>query len=424
MNNLTVSKTKDHFENDGKKFFYLADTVWSAFTNISAEEWEEYLEYRSCQGFNVLQISILPIMKDASESELNILPFNVNSRGLFEYGCINEEYFERAGKMLERAAAKGFIPALVVLWLDYVPDTWGSNREPEAVMPLDLVKPYTEYIISKFSKYNPIYIISGDTDFQSDKTQEHYLMALKTVKEMQPGALTTMHLCGSYSYLPEAIEQSSWLDFYIYQSSHGFDNQDQSYKLAKNFMEKPIKRPVLNSEPCYEGHGHGGKYGRFNEFDVRKAVWQSLLSGEKAGVAYGAHGIWSWHKRHLAFNNGEFSGTPFDWRSALRLNGAWDVAFAKWVYEANEMFDLQPADIIMNETREIRASASKDFAKIAIYVPYSTDVKVNCSLSSYKLKLINMTDRYVVNAKVMIEDGVSIIKMHEFNSDVLIIAEK
>lgn len=44
---------------NGKPFFYLADTCWSAFTNIKDNDWDYYLDYRKSQGFNTLQINIL-----------------------------------------------------------------------------------------------------------------------------------------------------------------------------------------------------------------------------------------------------------------------------------------------------------------------------------------------------------------------------
>ena len=37
---LTIAENKKHLLKDGKPFFYLADTCWSAFTNITDEEWE------------------------------------------------------------------------------------------------------------------------------------------------------------------------------------------------------------------------------------------------------------------------------------------------------------------------------------------------------------------------------------------------
>ena len=38
---------------NGKPFFYLADTCWSAFTNIKDNDWDYYLDYRKSQGFNI-----------------------------------------------------------------------------------------------------------------------------------------------------------------------------------------------------------------------------------------------------------------------------------------------------------------------------------------------------------------------------------
>ncbi len=89
------------------------------------------------------------------------------------------------------------------------------------------------------------------------------------------------------------------IDFYMYQSGHHVERQDRPYTLAEKFMAYPVKRPIVNSEPPYEGHGRVGSQTRFNAFDVRKATWQSLLSGAKMGVTYGAHGVWSCHRRGM-----------------------------------------------------------------------------------------------------------------------------
>lgn len=51
---------------EDRPFFYLADTVWMAFANLTVDEWERYLAHRRLQGFNALQISILPVTHDTS----------------------------------------------------------------------------------------------------------------------------------------------------------------------------------------------------------------------------------------------------------------------------------------------------------------------------------------------------------------------
>ncbi|MEM3138429.1 MAG: DUF4038 domain-containing protein, partial [Thermofilaceae archaeon] len=297
---VTISESGDHFLRGGKKFFYLADTCWSAFTNASLDDWKYYLEYRRMQGFNALQINVLP---QHDRSELNAFPepFKQASSGVWDFSKVNEEYFDRAEKMVGMAVEAGFTLALVVLWCNYVPGTWGSRLiKPTRVIPRENLESYVEYVAEKFGKYDPVFVISGDTNFENEEAVEYYTTALKVVKSRGYSCLTTMHLMGGLWELPEAVWKSPYYDFYMYQSGHDRDSQRLAYELAEKFYRMPVKRPVVNGEPCYEGIA-GGKYNRFTRADVRRAVWWSLLSGAKAGVAYGALGIWNWHKLERVF---------------------------------------------------------------------------------------------------------------------------
>lgn len=419
---IKISPTKDYFLRDNKRFFYLADTVWSAFTNADFKEWEEYLNYRRQQGFNTLQINILP-QWDRSGSDIQISPFELTADGRMNFTRPDEKYFERAEKMVEMAYEKGFTPALVVLWCNYVKGTWGSKINPEGIIPFESVKGYVSYVAERFKRFDPIFIASGDTNFETDDAIAYYKLALDTLKEIAPDCLTTMHLGGGLWELPEVFVDSPSLDFYMFQSGHSIENQNLSYKLAQEFYKKRVKRPIINGEPCYEGHGYGNRYGRYSAFDVRKAVWQSLLSGAKAGVSYGAHGVWSWHKKGKKFKSGAFSSMPYEWQTALRFPGAWDTAFARWLFEQYDLFDIEPAnDILLNETPEIRVSKSDK--KIIIYSPFNVDIGLKLDISSYEWNAIELQTRKVFNPEVDIFIDHSIIKMNEFNSDVIFIGEK
>ena len=425
MSKIKISDTRDYFTLNGKGYFFLADTFWSAFYNIGFEEWEAYLDYRKSQNFNAIQINILQ-QWDAGKSDLGIYPFKLKEDGKFDFYRMNDEYFGRAQKMLQTAYDKGFIPVLIVLHASYVADTWATTQKKTDLMPLEVVKPYTEYIVKAFSKYDPIYVVSGDTDFPTDLTNRYYMTSLETIKSMCPDALTTMHEVTN-SPLHEVFINSKLLDFYTYQSGHVVAEHSNQYTAAKSYYESPVKRPVVNSEFCYEGHGYGNAtYGRYNEFDIRRAIWQSLLSGAKAGLAYGAHGVWGWYKHGKEFRNEDFGGKAFPWQAALKFKGAWDASFAKWLFEVYNLFELEPCyDGILNENEfqrsEIRMSASKDNKKVAIYVPYSVDVKVNMDLSGYEMNLINLTDKQISKPVISCENGISRIRMHDFNSDVLLI---
>ena len=55
MENLHISSNKKYLMKGDKPFFWLGDTAWMLFTNISYEEAYTYLKNRADKGFNVIQ---------------------------------------------------------------------------------------------------------------------------------------------------------------------------------------------------------------------------------------------------------------------------------------------------------------------------------------------------------------------------------
>jgi hypothetical protein len=417
---VTIADDKRSFLAEGRPFFYLADTVWSAFTNPTMEEWGEYLAYRKTQGFNTLQISILPILHDASQSDLGLLPFAVDAQGRWDFHSPVPAYFERAAEMIAAARDEGFMPALVVLWCGYVPNSWANQGHPATTIPYDALPGYVECVVRAFARFDPIFLISGDTNFETAEVTNYYRTALRIVKERCPHSLTTLHLTPAAD-LPEELAQSPDLDFYMFQSGHQLEEQRRAYTLAERFAALPVQRPIINGEPPYEGHGYGHRQGRFSAFEVRRAVWQSLLSGASAGVTYGAHGIWSWHRRGAAFTSEAFSGRPFDWRTALRFEGAWDVAFARALFEQYALFGLSSRQDLLDIGPEIRLAASPDLDRVALYVPYATEVKVKIDPTNYEWTVIDLATRRRHHGQVPEHAGHAVVEMHQDNSDILVI---
>ena len=421
---LTISPTNRFFLADGRPFFYLGDTVWSAFTNPTLEEWRHYLAYRRRQGFNTLQISILPILHDASESDLEYTPFARGADGQWDFSAPSAAYFEHAAELLAAARDEGFIPALVLLWCNYVPNTWASKRHPDAIMPLDAVAGYVQYVANAFARFDPIFIVSGDTDFVAPESSQHYRTALHTIKQLCPEALTTMHLAPQAD-LPDEFVRSSELDFYMFQSGHHIEEESRAYVLAERFSTKVVTKPVVNGEPAYEGHGHGFQYARFSAPEVRRATWQSLLSGASAGVTYGAHGIWSWHRSGNAFTSVAFSMYPFDWHDALHLEGAWDISFARALFERYDLFGLESRqDLLVDAPPAIRAAASVGEECVAVYVPWATEVMVELNGSVYQWSTINLATRRWEDTLVTARRKRTVIGMQRSNGDMVAIGKR
>ena len=218
---LTVADDRRCLQRDGKPFFWLADTLWSAFTNMTDEELESYLILRRQQGFNVLQINILP-QWDRCWTPAPHMPWPCKADGMFDYSApMNQDYFDHAARICEKITAYGFTPALVVLWSNYVPGTWASAMVPGNILPEALVEPYCRKVAETFARFDPVYILSGDANLNTPESAACYETVLHTMHALCPDALLTLHIRGRDTYLPETLARG--VDFYLYQSGlcHG-----------------------------------------------------------------------------------------------------------------------------------------------------------------------------------------------------------
>lgn len=423
MSRLRVHKNKSNFMLEGKPFFYLGDTIWSAFTNVTLEEWEYYLSVRKAQGFTVLQINTLP-QWDRCMSDVGLYPFSTADGHTFDFASFNEEYYRRARKMCRMATEQGFQLALVVLWLNYVPGTWGSRMLDTNIMPEEMLECYADKIVEQFDEFDPIYVVSGDTDFDTDEAVRYYGKVLNRLCEKSPDSLKTMHIKRGYDFIP--AEFLDKIDFYMFQSGHNAQEQKMAYVLPERFREKYPPKPMINAEPCYEQMGFSRQeYGRFERDDIRKAAWDSILSGACAGVTYGAHGIWNWQKLNKPKNPvlGEGFDEPVPWQEAVKFAGAWDYGFIRYILEEHHATELIPANkYLKNQSEEIRMAASGE--NYYVYLPHNTKVVISRNLAGYTVKAMDLDKRYAAYINMETTDEISTIAMHPFQKDVLLFIDK
>jgi len=419
---ITVDRDRRILLKDGRPFFYLADTAWNAFVRSEPDEWEAYLAFRKRQGFNAVRVSAFGIYNDRTVGERDVHPFRFTERGKYDFGRVNDAYFDRAQQMAAAAARHGFILDLTLFWLCYVKDTQSYPPDGDWVIPMDRIRPLTEMLVERFEPYRPVYCISGDTNFGSADTVRTYMTALETVKSFAPHAVTTMHIAGNVPALPDEFVRSPLLDFYLYQSGHDRSGQAHAYTYALGFHEQRPKRPIINGEPCYEGmHFEDEGGGHYTAADVRRALWSSLLSGAKAGFTYGAHGLWSWHRQGERFLNGD---SLSDWQTALRFEGAWDCGFAKWLFERYGLYDLEPAALIANPSPHIRMAMTPDGGAAAVYLPDSVNLRLRLRADAYEWELIELQGRRILKPEWRLDGGESVMLRHDFNSDALLVGRR
>ena len=416
---LQISDNKKNILKDGAPFFYLADTCWSAFTNITDEEWDFYLYKRKAQGFNTIQINILP-QWDASVTDLDYKPFVEN-----DPHRLNDAYFAHARNMCETAKREGFELALVVLWSNYVPGTWASKMFPGGILPFDCLENYVRKVHETFTDLEPLYIISGDTDFPEEETTRYYVHVGQILREFAPDCLFTTHIKGRYSEIPK--ELYTMLDLCFYQSGHNAKDLSMPYALSETMQEKYPGKPLINSEPCYEQMGYSGNmYGRWARRDVRRAAWVSVLSGACAGITYGAAGIYSWHKVKKGFHTllGEGFDMPKSWEEAMAFPGAWDYGYLKMLLEELNAYALIPKqELLENGTGDIRVGQAGEHL-LLVYVPSNTKVRLASDLSGWDIRALGLAERFAAYVDVEIKEGKTVIGMHPFEEDALIVARK
>ncbi len=269
----------------------------------------------------------------------------------------------------------------MLLWCCYVPGTWGAQRTPWAPIPPAQRDAYLDLAVERFADLDPMFIVSGDDAFTLESASEVYHAALRRVAERAPGALTTMHSTPD-AVLPASIAADSALSCYAYQAGHHFDQQDRTWELAQQYLDLDVRRPIVDLEPCYEGHGYGGGGGRWSRAEVRAATWWSILGGASAGIGYGAHGLWQWHRPGAEFTSPGFSLAPFPWEVALHFPGADDIALAARIVTDAGLIGAEPAQGLLHEPYPgVRAALGRQ-GELGVYLPYAGRVEIDGRLES------------------------------------------
>ncbi len=409
------------FRRRGRPFLYVADTVWSAFTNPSDEEWLAYLDLRREQGFTALQINVLP-QWDRTILPGSPSPFGRDAGGRVVWDAGDEGYLALARRRVAEAVDRDLVPALVVLWSNYVPGTWASAIRDADVMPLELVEAYTRRVARAFGDLDPVWVVGGDTDLGTPEASEHYRVVSDVLHEECPDAVQALHLRRGDAHVPDELAER--VQVLMFQSGHNRDGQGEAHRLGPLLRAAHPGHVVLNGEPCYEGMGYSRRlYGRFGRQEIRAAVWSSVLSGADAGFAYGAHGVWNWHVRGHGPDPalGEGFDESLPWTDALQAPGAWDVGLIRQQLEAGVARPLTPAQdlVVTPDDPRVRAARAGD-GSLVLYVPVATRVTLDVELPDADVTVLDLAGGRLARLVPEVGDGRTTVPLHRFDADVLV----
>ncbi len=410
---LKVSENKKYLQhNDGKPFFWLADTWWMGFSKRLSwpHDFMKLTGDRVKKGFSVIQIvaGLYPDMVPFDKRGANESGFPWDE----EFKTINPEYFDMIDHKIAHLVYSGIVPCIVGCWGFYI-DFAGTEA----------LKKHWEYIVARYGAYPVVWCMAGEaimpfygslsfTDEENekyktvlndrDKKLEYYEWAKKEWTEITKYVRNINSFNNPITIHPtdyghNMICDRSLIDIDLLQTGHGSWNSFPKTvdMMCESVSMKP-KMPVINGEVCYEGIGNSS-YADVQRF----AFWASILSGA-AGHTYGADGIWQVNREHKPFGASPqgvtWGNTP--WEEAYKLPGSKQLGISKKILEQFKWWEIEPHNdwCEPHSTKENRIApyaAGIEGELRMIFIPFCTqkpiikNIEKNIKYNAYYVNLVN-----------------------------------
>jgi hypothetical protein len=248
--------------------------------------------------------------------------------------------------------------------------------------------------LNRYKDANCLFILAGDARYNQTDAEKWKRVGREVFKDF-PGLLVTTHPTG-VNFPWKDWEDEKWLTVLGYQSGHGDDANTlkwiHSGPPAEYGKRKEFTRPLINLEPPYEDHNGYQSRQPHSAYNVRRAVYWSLLAAPVAGVTYGGHGIWSWHSRpgeEPTDHRG--SGVAKVWREALSLPGSAQMGHVRKLFESLPWTTLRPDAIAIEQetgkddpARFVSCARTTDGTTYVLYFPAGATAKVKLNVVGTK----------------------------------------
>jgi len=371
---------------DGRPFFYLADTAWELFHRLNREEADRYLEDRAHKGFTVIQaVALAELDGLGTPNPYGHRPLlnNDPAQADVKPGA-NNDYWDHVDYIVEKANSLGLFIGLLPTWGDKWTKKWGVGPE---VFTTETAEVYGRWLGSRYKDKDIIWILGGDRPIENEGQRAIIRAMARGLSYGDGGAhLITFHPSGRGNSA-DWFHSEEWLDFNMIQSGHARPAKPNHAYMLENLARQPLK-PTLDGEPCYEDHPiKGDDWNRrnqpgvllrwFDEWDVRKAAYESMLAGA-CGHTYGDHNIWQmWLPGREPLS---VARTP--WPEALDHPGAWQMKYFRELFEARPFWRLvSNQSLIAGDNpageEQARAALADDGSFALVYLPTGRGFALN-----------------------------------------------
>lgn len=368
---------------DGTPFFWLGDTVWNGPLLATPQDWQTFLEKRAAQKFTVIQFNLLAPWRTA--------PTDRNGKTAWtgdKNVRIDPEFYQQLDAKFDAINAAGLLAAPVLAWAV-------NGEEPGLKLPEADVLKLARYQVARYQAHHVAFVLAGDNSHKGEAGERFQRIGTKLFGA-RSDVLVTSHPNGM-NWPWESWKDSTWLDFLMYQSGHGDDDRTLAWMTsgppAMHWQDEPL-RPIINAEPPYEDHIAYQSRRPHSAYNVRRAVYWSLLAAPPAGVTYGAHGIWSWETKSGSVPRAHAnSGAAKAWREAVDLPGGQQMTHVATLFESLPWPELEPhADWLAQQpgtqspAQFISCAATRDGQTAVAYLPKGGEVQFAAGKLKSKVK--------------------------------------
>lgn len=380
---IHIADNRRYFTNErGEPFFWLADTAWELFHRLTLTEADDYLSNRQALGFNVIQAVALPELDGLDNPNANgDPPLNVQRS---EYKSIqpNEAYFRHIDAVIDLAAKKGLIIALLPTWGDKVFPLWASGPQ---IFTAENIFDYGKWIGARYAdRSNIVWVNGGDRPESrdgADYTDVWRALAHGLRDSVGDKHLITYHPCGGHSS-SMSFHDDEWLDFNMWQSGHSQQDAPIWEMIGRDYARHPVK-PVIDGEPNYEDHPinpftrqWSPEMGCFTEHDVRRQAYRAAFAGA-AGHTYGHHSVWQFYSPGRA----PINFPQMTWQQALNRPGASQMKHLATLLYSRPYFSRIPdPSLIASEngsgSSHVQACRDQNGSYAFVYVPQGNQTVV------------------------------------------------
>jgi hypothetical protein len=387
---LQVQENGRYFQNGTEPFFWLGDTAWLLFQNLTLEETYQYLQNRRDKGFNVIQATIIHQLPGSQRTKTGeVIPRRDASLAFYDMDMsrpnLETEFWGHIDEVVRMTEELG-------MYIAFVP-CWGTVVDA-GCLTLNNVSPYATFLGERYKdNKNIIWLIGGDC--RGDKNYELWSCFGSTIKALCKDHMVTFHPFGRTSST-EWFHNEDWMDFNMFQAGHrrydqaclgawddnahkeGFFGEDSWRYVARDYSYSPVK-PTLDGEPSYEQIPQG-LHGQIEPFwqaeDVRRFAYWSVFAGA-AGHTYGHNAIFQFHHP----DSMPLFNVKMSWQDAMHDAGSNQMQILKSLMEAVDFGTGKLADELLygragDKYERIAAFAGEDFAYFYSYLGTTFIVKL------------------------------------------------